>query len=339
MPEIKTVLLTGATGFVGRHLYPALCRAGYDVVCVSRDPARARERHPQRVWTRMDVEDPDSVDAAMRGCDAAVYLVHGMGGGGDYEAAERRAAESFRDAAARARLRRVVYLGGVRPKGEVSTHLRSRLATGEILRGGPTSTIELQAAMIVGAGSESWRIVRDLAARLPAMVLPRWLETRSQPVAIADVVAAIVHAVALPDRQSGAYAIPGPEEMSGREVIERVAALMGLRPTMYPVPFLSPRLSSYWIRLVTRANGHIAEELVEGMRGDLTVEGDGFWARVPGYERTPFDLAARRALEGEARSLSLTARAVEGAIRSVGPLVSRRWVGPDAKPALTAARP
>lgn len=339
MPQIKTVLLTGATGFVGQSVYPALCRAGYDVVCASRHPERGRAQHPQRVWARVDVDDPASLDAAMRGCDAAVYLVHGMGAGGDYEARERRGAVNFRDAAGRAKLRRVVYLGGVRPAGEVSRHLRSRLATGELLRAGDTPTVELQASMIVGAGSESWRIVRDLAARLPAMVLPRWLETRSQPVAVADVVNAIVHAVAQPARGSAAYPIPGPEVLSVREVIERAAGLMGLRPSMYAVPLLTPRLSSYWIRLVTRANGHVAEELVEGLRGDLVVSGDGYWSLFPEYERTPFDVAARRALEGEARSLSLRARAVEGAIRAVGPLVSRRWVRSAAPAPLRVARP
>lgn len=151
MPEATRVLLTGATGFVGRHLYPELVRAGFDVVCASRDPEAAGRRFPDRVFRRLDVADPESVHAALQGCDAAIYLVHGMGDGGDYEAAEREAATAFRQVAEQRGVRRIVYLGGIRPSGKISKHLRSRLGTGEALRGG--AAVVSYAAAQLGTGS------------------------------------------------------------------------------------------------------------------------------------------------------------------------------------------
>lgn len=312
-----TVLLTGATGFVGRHTYPALRRAGHAVVCTSRDPERARRRFPDREFRRMDVEDGTSVEAAMRGCQAAVYLVHGMSAGRGYEEREGRAAGVFREAAERVGVRRIVYLGGPRPSGKVSRHLRSRLATGEALRGGSVSTIELQATMIIGPGSESWCIVRDLAARLPFMVLPRWLKSRSEPIAIDDVTFAIVHAITLPASGNHVYALPGPEPLSAKEILQRVARLLGSNPAMVSVPVITPRLSSYWIRLVTRANHALAEELVEGLRSDLIAPDEGYWKLLPDHRRIPFDEAARRALLAEERELPWKVRRVERIARSM----------------------
>lgn len=327
MPEATRVLLTGATGFVGRHLYPELVRAGFDVVCASRDPESAGRRFPDRVFRRLDVADPESVHAALQGCDAAIYLVHAMGDGGDYEAAEREAATAFRQVAEQRGVRRIVYLGGIRPSGKISKHLRSRLGTGEALRGGAVSTIELQATMIVGAGSESWRIVRDLSARLPLMLLPKWLDSRSQPIAIRDVVAAIVHAVSLEDAGSGIFELPGPEILSAKEILRRTAELRGIRPLMLGVPVVTPRLSSYWIRLVTRANRHIAEELVQGLTGDLVADGRGFWQRMPEHQLLSFTDSAREALVEEDRSLKQGTLAAESWIRSLAPRSAPRPAG------------
>lgn len=314
MPRL---LLTGATGFVGRHVRPALVHAGWDVVGATRDPQQAAQRFPREQWVQLDVADPDSVSAALEGCDAALYLVHGMGDGRDYAAAERRAAANFLAAAEKNRVRRIVYLGGIRPRGAVSTHLGSRLATGEVLRSGRVSTIELGASMIIGPGSESWRIVRDLAARLPLMVIPKWLESRSQPIAIEDVCAAMVHALRLDMYGSAVFSLPGPETLSAREILRRTAELGGIRPLMFGVPFVSPRLSSYWIRLVTRANRHVASELVQGLTGDLVAEDDGFWDLLPAYQRTSFDVAASRALTAEAQTLPASTRRAEALIRAL----------------------
>jgi len=311
MPDVKRVLVTGATGFDGRHLYPALANAGYTVVGASRDPAPARKRYPGRCFVRMDVTDFESSVAAMQGCDAAVYLVHSMADQRNYDSVERRSASNFARAAELAGLSRVVYLGGIKPSGRASRHLRSRLRTGEVLRSGKVSTIELQAGIIVGAGSESWLIVRDLAARLPVMVLPKWLDSLTQPISIDDVLSAIARALTVEIPGNPAYGLPGPEVISARDIVLRTANLLGRHPQVVRVPVLTRRLSSYWISLVTRANPRIARQLVEGLGGDLLADEPGFWRLMPEHVRTPFDEAARRALRTEADALSLSSRLTE----------------------------
>ncbi|PRP96132.1 NAD(P)H-binding protein [Enhygromyxa salina] len=314
----KRVLLTGATGFVGSHLHPVLVRAGYEVCGATRNPAKARRRKPQFEFCQLEMSDPKSIAAALAGRDAAIYLVHGMAESEseqDYEAAEQRMAANFLAAAEQAGVTRIVYLGGVRPAGRPSKHLRSRLATGETLRSGSVSTIELQAGMIIGRGSQSWRIVRDLSMRLPVMVLPRWLRHRSQPIAIEDVSAALRLAVDLDLSGSAVYPLPGPETLSAREILERVARLRNICPRVVEVPVVTPRLSSYWIALVTRADRHLAAELVEGLTSDLVAKDEGFWALAPEHELVPFDVAAERALAAENRELSIVARASERIIQ------------------------
>jgi len=294
----RTVLLTGATGFVGRHLFPALVAAGWRVRCATRNPERARAEQPDREWVRLDVADEASVRQALEGCEAAYYLVHGMGGGGDYPDREASAARTFREMASGAGLRRLVYLGGVAPSGEPSRHLRSRLETGRLLRAGRVPTVELRAAMIIGPGSESWHIVRDLAARLPAMVLPKWLSHTSCPVHVDDVVRALVHAADMPVEGSCWLDVPGPESLSHRELLRRVAGAMLKRPPLFDVPVLTPRLSSYWIALITRADLRLAQELVEGLRSNLEPTGPSIWEELePGP--MPLAEAIRRALAAE----------------------------------------
>jgi len=314
-----TVVL-GARGFVGHHLCQRLVAAGTPVRATSRHPARARERYPELDWVAADVEDPASLQAAFAGADAAVYLVHQMRADvGDLEEAEARSAQRAIEAADRAGLRRLVYLGGPRPvDGEPSHHLRARLKTGEILRSGATSCVELQAGMVVGAGSESWLIVRDLALRLPVMVLPSWLSRRSQPVGLDDVLVALQAALTLDDDASHAYALPGPEVLSGREILQRIAAQVGIRTLMIPVPVLTPALSSHWIRLVTRADYGVARQLVDGLTSDLVAEGPTFWDRCPSLPRTPFDDAVAAALQAESDGdMSAWGRGFERLARAV----------------------
>jgi uncharacterized protein YbjT (DUF2867 family) len=328
MPEIRRVLLTGATGFVGLHLYPVLQAAGYSVVCGSRDPEQAQRRFPGRAFVKLDISDFDVTARALEGCDAAVYLVHSMADVRRYERAEEREAKVFLRAAEKQGVKRIVYLGGIRPQGKPSRHLRSRARTGEVLRGGSVSTVELQATMVIGAGSESWRMVRDLATRLPVMLLPRWLDSRSQPIYIDDVTAALRHALTLEQQGSQAYPLPGPETLSARDILLRTAELQGLKPRMFGVPVITPKLSSYWIALVTRANQKIARQLVEGLRSDLVAPDQGFWQLFPEHHRVPFDEAARRALRAEADSLSLRSRLTEWLIHRV----SRNLVRPSSVP-------
>jgi uncharacterized protein YbjT (DUF2867 family) len=307
----RRALLTGATGFVGRRVFPALIDAGWEVVCASRDADERAKTSPDRTWVRFDAQDPSTVEAAVRNVDAVLYLIHSMGEGGDFESKERAAAETLLRASERAGVERIVYLGGVAPAGEPSKHLRSRLLTGEILRGGSVPAIELRAGMIIGAGGLSWQMVRDLSARLPFMVLPRWLQNHSQPIAVDDVVFALVRSLDLPPEVVGVLDLPGPETLTGEELLKRIAALFGRRPFTVRVPLLSPRLSSYWLKLITRADFGVAQELVEGLTSDLIAQNRIFWSLTPERKPTPLDAAALAALREEQGKLSTGTRVLE----------------------------
>ena len=298
----EKIVLTGATGFVGGHLWPELERRGYAVTGMTRRPQSARERFPKRAWVYGDVEDPDSLAAALRGCRAAFYLVHSMSGGGkDYRAREIESAKHFSHAAAQAGLERIIYLGGV-AAGDLSEHLRSRVEVGQTLRAGAVATVELRASMIIGHGSESWLIVRDLAARLPFMVLPRWLNSHTEPIAIDDVTTALADALRLPLDGSQSFDLPGPEALSGEQILRRTAQQLGLQePVMVKVPVLTPWLSSHWVRLVTRAEWSVAREIVVGLTEDLLARDRRFWELTGHQDLIPFNAAASRALEAEAQ--------------------------------------
>ena len=299
---VRRVLLTGATGFVGRAVYPALVASGAIVRCATRDAGRAAKRWPDRDWVTADVSNRESTARALEGCDAALYLVHGMASpDGDFHQEEVAQAETFLRAAESAGVRRIVYLGGVVAGGDdASEHLRSREAVGETLRSGGVSTIELRASMIIGHGSLSWLIVRDLAARLPLMVLPRWLKSRTEPVAIDDIVAALLGALDAQVEHSAWFGVPGPDILSGREILERTAdALCARRPLMIQVPLLSPQLSSHWVRFVTRADWSVAREVVVGLTEDLLSPDANFWRLIGHTQLLDFDESARRALDEE----------------------------------------
>jgi uncharacterized protein YbjT (DUF2867 family) len=311
----RRVLLTGATGFIGRRVLPALLDAGWSVVCASRDADERARQEPAQTWVRFDVHEPSTVGAALQNVDAVLYLIHSMGQTGDFEVKERAAAETLLRAAEKAGIERIVYLGGVAPAGEASKHLRSRMLTGEILRSGSVPTIELRAGMIIGAGGQSWQMVRDLSARLPFMILPRWLQNHSQPIAVADVVFALVRSLELAPEVRGVFDLPGPETLTGEELLERIAALFGRRPYTLRVPLLTPRLSSYWLKLITRADFGIAQELVAGLTSDLVAQNQTFWSLAPERAPTPLDVAALSALHEEQEQLGRGTRFLEWSLQ------------------------
>jgi uncharacterized protein YbjT (DUF2867 family) len=280
----------------------SLAAGGWPLRCLTRDATAARRRWPKADWVQGDLADEQSAARALAGCGAALYLVHGMGEGRGFHQRELDAAQRFARAAAAAGVARIVYLGGVAPTGEGSEHLRSRAEVGAALRDGPVPTIELRASMIIGHGSQSWLIVRDLAARLPVMVLPRWLTSRTEPVAIADIVVALTRALTMPIDGSAVYDVPGPEAMSGRDILDATARVLGLpHPRMLQLPLLTPRLSSLWVRFVTRARWSVAREIVVGLTQDLLAADDRFWALIDHPTRVGFAEAAARALAAERR--------------------------------------
>lgn len=298
----KRILLTGATGFVGRAVAPGLLAAGWQVRGLTRNGERARRLLPGVSWIVGDVGNTADCARALTGCDVAMYLVHGMGEGADFELRETEQAAGFGAEAARAKVGRIVYLGGVAPVGAGSAHLRSRQAVGRALLQGTVPTLELRASMIIGHGSLSWLIVRDLAARLPVMVLPTWLRSRTEPVAIDDVVVALLAAARWSSKESGSFDLPGPDLLSGRQIIEETAREMRLPPPFaIEVPVLTPRLSSHWVRFVTRAKWSVAREVVVGLTHDLLARDAGFWPRIGHFDRLSFREAARRALADERR--------------------------------------
>jgi len=293
------VLITGATGFVGSRLAQHLMEQGVATRCASRNPGRAKENSPQHSWVHFDLDDSASMDAALQGTKIAIYLVHLLAEGHGYAERERQAARNFARLAARHGLERVVYLGGVAPQGPPSDHLQSRLDTGKILREGEVPCIELRAGMIIGEGSESWKICRDLSARLPFMLLPRWMQSRSCPVGIDDVITGLCASLSVPLEGSVVYDLPGPEVLSAEEILVRAARLRGMQPLTLSLPVLTPKLSSYWLKLVSGADFVVAQELVHGLVYDLLPTQRSLWDDLPGLVPTGFDEAVRRAMAEE----------------------------------------
>jgi uncharacterized protein YbjT (DUF2867 family) len=285
------VAVFGATGTIGAALLPALTRS-HDVVALSR-----REQKGDGVtWLRADASDAESVRGALEGVDVAYYLVHSLGTR-DFEGRDRAAARTVAEQAARAGLTQLVYLGGLGDDSpELSTHLRSRLETEQELASGAVPLTTLRAAIVIGRGSAGFETIVALVDRLPAMVCPRWVGVRTQPIAIADVAEYLAGVCGHPQAIGQSFDAGGPEVMTYREMIERVGAQRGKRPLIVEVPVLTPRLSSYWLHLVTPVKASVARPLIEGLRNETVAKDERIRELIP-LELTPFDVAARAALD------------------------------------------
>ena len=270
------LLLTGATGYVGGRLRRRLEERGWSVRCMSRRPEALNGRVAAE--TRVvygDVFEPDSLGAAMQGVHTAFYLVHSMGSSGDFEEQDRIAATNFREAADRAGIRRIVYLGGLGdPTERLSRHLRSRHETGRILSSGAAQVVEFRASIILGSGSLSFELVRSLVERLPVMLCPRWVQAAAQPIGIEDILAYLEGALELEDPRSRVFEIGGPEMVSYAGVMKQYAEIRGLTRWLIPLPLLTPRLSSLWLGLVTPIYARVGRKLVESLRHPTVVRDD-----------------------------------------------------------------
>jgi uncharacterized protein YbjT (DUF2867 family) len=247
-----------------------------------------------------DLLEPLSLDAALAGVDTAFYLVHSLAAGrAGFEQRDRQAAENFVTAADKSGLRRVIYLGGLGETGSgLSEHLASRLEVAEILRSGRFSTTVLRAAIIIGAGGASYEIIKALVDRLPVMITPRWVATRCQPMAVGDVLRYLVGCLQEERTAGGVFDIGGPEILSYRDMMERFARLRGKRLLILPVPLLTPKLSSYWVGLVTPVKPSISMPLIEGLRNEVICRDTRLRDLIP-FPLTPFNEALRRALDEE----------------------------------------
>jgi uncharacterized protein YbjT (DUF2867 family) len=292
-----SILITGATGFIGRRLTQRLLDDGFSVRCMVRRTTPAMPDGAEIV--QGDLLEPGTLGQALAGIDTAYYLVHSMSGGrAGFERRDRDAAENFVAAANRANVRRVIYLGGLGETGDdLSEHLKSRLAVADILKKGTFATTFLRAAVFIGAGGASFEMIRALVKHLPVMITPRWVMTRCQPIDVGDVIDYLAGCL-IDERTSGrTFDIGGPEVLTYREMMERLARIQGKKLYILPVPVLTPKLSSYWVGLITPVPPSVSMPLIEGLKNEVVCRDTAIRDIIP-LRLKPYDEAVRSALKG-----------------------------------------
>ena len=306
-----TILVSGATGYIGGRLAARLLAEGYRVRALARDPRRLTALAAAGAeCVAGDVLRPESLPNVLAGVDVAYYLIHSMGMGPDFAARDREAAGNFAAACAAAGVRRIIYLGGLgQSAAPLSTHLASRQEVGDVLRAGSVPVTELRAAIIVGAGSASFEIIRDLARKLPVMICPRWVRSRCEPIGLDQVLDYLIGVLDEPRTIAQVLEIGGGEVLTYQDMIRECAAALGKHVRIITVPVLTPRLSSYWLNLVTTVPMSIARPLVEGLRHDVITTDHRIRAWIP-VEAVSFRQSVERALAED----------------QAGPLPSR-WTG------------
>jgi uncharacterized protein YbjT (DUF2867 family) len=294
MNEQQAVLVTGATGFIGRRLVPELVERGHTVRAMTRRPD---EYDGPGEPVAGDVFDPASLTDPLSGVDVAVYLVHSLDDA-DFVQKDADAARNFAKAAVACGVRQIVYLGGLGSDDEqLSRHLRSRREVEQLLGETGVPVTVLRAAIVVGAGGISWELTRQLVKNLPAMVVPRWVSTRTQPIAVDDVIRYLAGVVGAPDAFGRTFEIGGPEQLTYLEMLQVAAEVSGgHRVPIVKVPVLTPRLSSYWLALVTDVDVTTGRNLIDSMGTEVVVTDESIKDLVPG-EPVSYAEAVRRALE------------------------------------------
>ncbi|ADH87283.1 SDR family oxidoreductase [Desulfurivibrio alkaliphilus] len=296
---MKKILITGATGYIGRRLLERLLREdGLQIRLLVRSKRKLRPDTVDKVEVvEGDTFDQQALALALKGIDTAFYLIHSMGAGGDFEDLDRMSAENFREACIAAGVAKIIYLGGLGVKESASKHLASRIETGEILSAKPEKiqTIWFRAGVIIGAGSASFEIIRNLVQKLPIMITPTWVKTKTQPVGVEDVVSYLAAAIDCPFPENTIVDI-GAETMSFKEMMLAAGRLMGLKRWMMPVPVLSPRLSSYWLILFTPIPYKMAAALVDGLKSETIVLNANAQKYFPQIKPRSYDTIIRDAL-------------------------------------------
>jgi uncharacterized protein YbjT (DUF2867 family) len=297
LPDVMKILLTGATGYIGKRLLPVLVKNGYTVVCCVRDQKRFNPPESMRPFLEIveaDLLDRDSLKKIPADIKAAYYLVHSMSSSRDYVSLEKQSAANFREAMDRTEVEQVIYLGGITNEDALSTHLQSRKNVEQELSNGNFHLTTLRAGIVIGSGSASFEIIRDLVEKLPVMVTPKWLETRCQPIGVSDVIQFLSGVLFRKETYDQDYDIAGPDVLSYKEMLLGFAEARGLKRSIWIVPVMTPRLSSYWLYFVTSTSYFLAVALVKSMKVEVVAR-DNRLSKILGIEPIGYQEALQKA--------------------------------------------